>query len=253
MTDKLHRNKSNVDSKCNWVMDSLAQGWQGPEHHFWGFIGDNQQQMAQLRAEGKDWYFWDMPYYGRWYENTDKDFYWRASLNRIHYTKTVDYPADRFKTWGVEPSSRTRGSKILICPSSETMTRYVTGAGVEMWLTMTLGALSRLTDRPIEVRRKPRARGTSGPAAADVPFAVQAQDTHCVVTLVSLCAVEAQLLGIPTVCHPSSFAADISSTSLEEIENPLQTDTQQWFNNLAYSQFTQLEIASGFAQEILNA
>jgi len=73
------------------------------------------------------------------------------------------------------------------------------------------------------------------------------------VTSVSLCAVEAQLLGIPTICHPSSFAADVSSTRLDEIENPKRIDAQQWFNNLAYSQFTHKEIESGLAHEILNA
>ncbi len=109
------------------------------------------------------------------------------------------------------------------------------------------------TDKYIEVRYKPRRNGTSGPAAALIPFEEQAQDTHCVVTCISLAAVEAQLLGIPTICHPSSFAADISSTKLEEIENPRRVDTHQWFSNLAYSQFTHKEIESGFAQEVLNA
>ena len=73
------------------------------------------------------------------------------------------------------------------------------------------------------------------------------------VTSISLCAMEAQILGIPTICHPDSFAADISSTRLEEIENPKRVDIQQWLNNLAYSQFTQNEIASGLAYEILHA
>ena len=116
---------------------------------------------------------------------------------------------------------------------------------------MTLNTLSRLTDRPIEVRRKPRANGTSGPAVATVPFEEQAQNTHCVVTCISLAAMDAQMMGIPTICDQASFAADISSTSLEEIENPRRVDRQQWFNNLAYSQFTHDEIESGLAQECL--
>jgi len=239
-------------------MDSLAKGWQGDEHHFWGFISDNQKQITQLTEQGKDWYFWDMPYWGRWNGlkealNPTQDFYWRVSRNSIHYRKTVDYPSDRFAQWRVKPHEYRTGSKILVCPSSETMTRYITGMSVDMWLTMILSSLKKLTDRPVEVRHKPRNAKTSGPAAAIIPFADQAQDTHCVVTSISLCAMEAQLLGIPTICHPSSFAADISSTSLEDIEKPFKTDRQQWFNNLAYSQFTHAEIESGLAYEILNA
>ena len=82
-------------------------------------------------------------------------------------------------------------------------------------------------------------------------FAQQAQNTHCVVTLCSLVAVEAQLLGIPTMCHPQSFAADISITQCADIENLVRGDTYQWLSNLAYSQFTHQEIESGLARECL--
>jgi len=261
----LYFNTQNSESKCNWVMRSLLRGWSGSHpiynrdeidlapSHFWGFIQDNERRIQALEAAGIDWYFWDMPYWGRWYEHMDKGYYWRVSRNSIHYRKTVDYPSDRFAQWRVKPHEYRTGSKILVCPSSETMTRYITGMSVDMWLTMVLSSLRELTDRPIEVRRKPRARGTSGPAAATIPFEEQARDTHCVVTCISLAAMDAQMLGIPTICDPASFAADISSTSLEEIENPRRVDRQQWFNNLAYSQFTHDEIESGLAQEILNA
>ena len=242
-----------MDSKANWVMRSLLQGWTAPGDHFWGFINDNEHKIKDLTAQGKDWYFWDMPYYGRWYKDTTEDYYWRASRNSLHYKHVKDYPSDRFKKWNVTPREYGSGSKILICPSSETMTRYITGQTVREWIDNTITTLKRYTDRPIEVRLKPRANGTSGPSVAKIPFAEQAQDTHCVVTSISLCAVEAQLLGIPTICQKDSFAKDISSIKLEEIENPKRVDNTQWFYNLAYSQFTHSEIESGLAQEILNA
>lgn len=249
----LHFNGLNMDSKANWVMRSLLQGWTAPGDHFWGFINDNEHKIKDLTAQGKDWYFWDMPYYGRWYKDTTEDYYWRASRNSLHYKHVKDYPSDRFKKWNVTPREYGSGSKILICPSSETMTRYITGQTVREWIDNTITTLKRYTDRPIEVRLKPRANGTSGPSVAKIPFAEQAQDTHCVVTSISLCAVEAQLLGIPTICQKDSFAKDISSIKLEEIENPKRVDNTQWFYNLAYSQFTHSEIESGLAQEILNA
>jgi len=261
----LYYNTQNAESKCNWVMRSLLKGWSGARpvytrgelddtpSHFWGFIQDNEQRIKTLSAQETDWYFWDMPYWGRWQEHMDKGYYWRASKNSLHYRKTQDYPNDRFTQWNITPKEYGAGSKILVCPSSETMTRYTTGMDVKMWVSMITMALQKYTDRYIEVRYKPRANGTSGPAAATIPFEEQARDTHCVVTCISLAAIDAQILGIPTICHPNSFAADISSTKLEEIENPSRVDRQQWFNNLAYSQFTHTEIETGFAQEILNA
>ena len=249
----LYRQTNIPHSKCNWVMDSLEKGWQGNDHHFWGFINNNEFKTKQLTKHRIDWFFWDMPYYGRWHKDITKDFYWRASKNHIHYRHTKDYPGDRFKQWNVTPKEYTKGTKILICPSSETMTRYITDLTVQEWLNKTIETLKLHTDRPIEIRYKPRANGTSGPSVAKIPFEEQAKDTHCVVTSISLCAVEAQLLGIPTICHTASFAKDISSTNIDEIENPKRVDTMQWFYNLAYSQFTHNEIESGLAQEILNA
>ena len=122
-------------------MDSLSKGWIGSEHHFWGFINDNEQQINTLTQQGTDWYFWDMPYHGRWnglWEaiNPSQDFYWRASKNSVHYKHVKDYPSDRFRAWGVEPKPYGSGSKILICPSSETMTRWTTGMDVKMWVQM---------------------------------------------------------------------------------------------------------------------
>lgn len=269
--NNLYYNTQNSESKCNWVMRCLLKGWPDARPvqkrsdniellpgHFWGFIENNEHAINTLKRAGIDWYFWDMPYWGRWNGlkeavNPNQDFYWRVSRNSVHYKHTKDYPSDRFDAWQIEPKSQSTGSKILICPSSETMTRWTTGMDVKMWVQMITLGLRKYTDRPIEVRYKPRGKGTSGPAAALIPFREQAQDTHCVITSISLCAIEAQILGIPTICHPDSFAADISSTRLEEIENPKRVDIQQWLNNLAYSQFTQNEIASGLAYEILHA
>lgn len=234
-------------------MDSLAKGWKGSEDHFWGLIGSNETNIKVCKSTKRPWYFWDMPYYGRWHKDIQEDFYWRVGKDHIHYQYTKDYPSDRFEKWNIVPKEYGTGTKILVCPSSETMTRYVTGLSVKGWLIKTIDKIKQYTDRPIEIRHKPRLNGTSGPSVATIPFEIQAQNTHCVVTSVSLCAVEAQLLGIPTICHNDSFAKDISSTKLEEIENPKRVDTKQWFYNLAYSQFTHKEIESGLTEEIFNA
>tara|TARA_R110001592_G_scaffold209341_2_gene460549 strand:+ start:406 stop:1158 length:753 start_codon:yes stop_codon:yes gene_type:complete len=249
----LYKHPTKPDSKCNWVMDSLAKGWQGNEDHFWGFIGSNEKNINDCKLNNKPWYFWDMPYYGRWYKDIQEDIYWRVSKNHIHYKHTKDYPSDRFEQWNVKLKEYSTGDKILICPSSETMTRYVTGLSVQEWLDFIIKELEFYTDRPYEIRYKPRANGTSGPSVAEIPFAQQAQDTHCVVTCISLCALEAQLLGIPTICHKDSFASDVSGWHIESINNPKRVDRMQWFYNLAYSQFTHSEIESGLAEEILNA
>lgn len=251
-------------------MRSILKGWPGQldriqdrknindielVSHFWGFIENNEQIIKDLTDKNIDWYFWDMPYYGRWINDEETTWYWRVSRNRLHYTHTRDYPSDRFLEWGIEPKPYVTGSKILICPSSETMTRWTTGMDVKTWVDTTSKYIAKHTDMPIEVRYKPRANGKSGPAVATVPIEDQLKDAHCVVTSISLAAMEAQFMGIPTICHTDSFASDISSSSLNinNLVYPSDSERQQWFNNLAYSQFTHDEIESGLAKEILDA
>lgn len=251
-------------------MRSLLKGWRGMpirvqwrdrvehpdiESHFWGFIENNEQIISELSKKSIDWWFWDMPYYGRWINDECKEWYWRVSRNRLHYKRVRDYPSDRFDAWNVQPKPYVTGTKIVICPSSETMTRWTTGMDVNTWVENTKQQLQKHTDMSIEVRYKPRSNGTSGPRAAKVPIEEQLQDAHCVVTSISLAAMEAQINGIPTICHSDSFANDISSNSLNinDLKYPSDDERQQWFNNLAYSQFTQDEIESGLAYEILNA
>jgi len=236
-------------------MDSLAVGWAGDGHHFWGFINDNQKQIGYLQAQGADWYFWDMPYWGRWRPGADV-FYWRVSKNSIHETQIVNRPDDRFNQWNLKVKPwRNSGSEIVVCPSSDTITRYCTGQGEKEWTASVIAELQKYTDRPIRVRPKPRAGKTSGPVAAQIAginsFKEDIQDAWAVVTSVSMCAVEAISEGVPVFCDVKSFASPVSETLLSNIEQPKRTNTRSWFNHLAYCQFTQQEIRSGLAYGIL--
>ena len=242
-------NNNIPNSKANWVMASIEKGWSQPSHHFWGLINNNQNIIKELIAQNIDWYFWDMPFYFRY--GLHDDFMWRVSKNSLYPTGTDARPSDRFDKWGVNPVSYTSGDKILVCPSSDTISLWYTGLTARQWTQKTINKLKKHTDRPIETRYKPRSSTTSGPLAANQSFTQQATGSHCVVTLTSLCALEAHLLGIRTICHPDSFAARVSNTSLARIESLDTHDPMPWFYSLAYSQFSHSEIESGYAQECM--
>ena len=269
----LYYNTDKTTSKCNWVMDSLLKGWPdaqlaterkylGEPAAFWGFIQNNWHIIKQHQKEEVDWYFWDMPYHGRWSGlaealNPTKDFYWRMSRNGIHETKIVARPGDRFATWNlkIEPW-RKKGESILVASSSDTMTRWATGMSVDDWEQHTVSYLKKYTKRPIVVRRKPRAEGTSGPDAAKLAkikdFKYILDDVFAVVTTVSMCVVESLIKGVPSFCSPYSAANQVSRTDLSLIETPLYPDREPWFNHIAYCQFTHKEIELGVAYECLN-
>lgn len=254
-------NTVNKESKCNIVMDALLQGWPGAKvadrdniedipSAFWGIIQNNRSIIPKL----KEWWFWDMPYHGRW--GIVDTCYWRVSKNKFHQIPdAMNCPADRYKQWNTPITKKPQGDNILICPSSETMTQMYTNKNVKQWVSDTVNEIQKHTDRPIKIRYKPRANGTSGPlaekSAGVQSFQEDCKNAWCVVTSVSLVAVEAQLLGIPTFCDVESYATPVSHTQLSLIETPLQKDPSQWLNNIAYLQYTNQEIASGKAKELI--
>ena len=197
-----------------------------------------------------------MPFWGRWSRHSDTEHYWHAALNNVYPTVVTERPADRFKASGLKPKPYKSGKYIVVCPSSDTMTRWCTGLSAESWVTKTVNELQKHTDREIRVRHKPRAKGTSGPDAAKLSgledFKQAMDGAWAVVTSVSMCAVEAQLAGVPTFCCKNSGALPVSLTKLSKIEQPLRIDREEWLYHLAYSQFTHKEIENGYAYEIIN-
>jgi len=267
MTLNLYYNTKSEGSKCNWVMNSLLAGWPdsqpvskraytGEPAAFWGFIQNNWPIIEQHEKNNTEWWFWDMPFWGRWSKNSSQEHYWHAAKNNIYPTVVKPVPADRFSKWQCNVIEYKRSGKhILICPSSDTMTQWITGKTRDEWTSDTILELKKYTDRPIHVRYKPRVRGISGPDAEPLTghYSVQQEleDCWCVITTVSLVAVEAQLQGVPTFCDPRSFAASVSQTDLSRIENPIYADRHPWLYWLAYNQFTEAEIKSGLAYDTL--
>ena len=119
------------------------------------------------------------------------------------------------------------------------------------WLKETIAEIKKHTDRPIKIREKPRGRGTSGPSEAIVPLSEELKDAWVCVTSCSISAVEAQCMGIPTICDVKSFAEPVSANHFADIENPYFVGAEDWLYSLAYQQFTPEEFTNGFAIETL--
>lgn len=237
----------NSESKGNWVMDAFAKSDHQDYPHtvMWGNI-------STVNSYPKPFIFTDMPYFNRWMGDNRDTCHWRVIPNHVHALGIYGgFPDDRFKKLNVTVRDwRTTGDHILVCPSSPAMERYY---GNINWLEGTLQLLKQYTDRPIRVRHKPRANGTSGPRAATIPFEEDCKNAWAVVTLASMAAVEAVCLGIP-VFTAEHAPGSIFGNRIENIENPDLCDhalRNIWLNTLAYYQYTEAEIAAGLYREIL--
>ena len=233
------------ESKGNWVMDAFAQSdhEQHPHTVMWGNI-------STVNNYPKPFIFTDMPYFNRWMGDNRDTCHWRVITDHVHcYWQILNAPDDRFKKLNITVRDwRTNGDHILVCPSSPALEQHY---GDHNWLGGTLEMLKQHTDRPIRVRHKPRANGTSGPRAATIPFEEDCKNAWAVVTHSSIAGVEAAVLGIPVFCRSSSPCNPIAKQALSDIEDPAKQDRSGWLNSLAYYQYTEAEIAAGLYKEIL--
>jgi hypothetical protein len=256
----------NKTSKAYYVLDNARKGWNGQINDitnyrydsnlslFWGFAHQNYELIQKRIQKGHDWLFADMGYLGRWNGlreaiNPNADYYWRICKNKTNQNEIMIVPDDRFKKFDIKLKDwRKSGNHILVCPSSVTMNNFITQPN---WLEDTIHTLKKFTDRPIRVRQKPRARGTSGPMAATVPLSEDLKNCWAVVTAVSATVVESAIAGIPVFSHHLGPGAGLGNINYSQIETPKLNDREPWLSTLCYSQFTPKEIASGEAFEIL--
>ena len=80
------------------------------------------------------------------------------------------------------------------------------------------------------------------------------KDAHALVTNMSLSAIDAIKLGIPTFTDIDNIASPVSNVDISKIEEPLKPNKEivnEWVNCVVENQFTLDEIGSGIAYEIL--
>lgn len=109
--------------------------------------------------------------------------------------------------------------------------------------------------KPVKFRGHPKAPHVSTPhqqLPADQTLAQQLQQACGLIAWNSNSTVESILAGVPTVAYShGSMAWELAGHSLEEMGAYYGADRADWLNDLAFSQWTKDEIASGLAWEHL--
>jgi len=245
--------------KMQNIYKALEQGYPGAKinahntdlYVLWGLIANNSQYMVKDR-----YIFCDMPYNGR-YDPNNEDWdntYWRWCYNGLHDNRKLNVTSDRFDKWNIKLSPYNKdGDYILLCPSSETMTKYMHNQTVDEWIEDVKSKIKKYTNRPIKVRRKPRAKGTSGPHVADVDIRTDLLGGFAVVLSASICAVDALINGIPVFStHSYAPSAWCTNFDLSLINKPEYFDREELFYNLAYKQYSIKEMREGICYENSN-
>jgi hypothetical protein len=237
--------------KMDAIFDAMETGFPNAKRNcnighkvIWGLIGRNAEISHKM-----DYSFVDMPYYGRLVDNDYERSNWRWAYQSLHDTRKLNVPSDRFESWNTEIKSwQTNGDFILLCPSSDTMTRYFYGVSQKQWMQDTYNEIRKYTNMPIRVRYKPRKKGRSGPQVETVSMQQDLVGCHALVTSASLAAIDSLLEGVPVFSNckqcPSAW---VTNTDISNINNIAYNNREELFYNLAYKQYSIQEFKNGTA------
>jgi hypothetical protein len=200
-----------------------------------------QMELREIEEEwrrtGRTFVYWDRGYLNRggktWLKRSRGPEYFRWHVNTYQMSGLHPLASEerlRRLALAVKPWCR-NGKRIIIAAPSE---HYEKFHRIEGWVERTLLAAQK-TGRPVSVRSK----------RSSVPLWRELHDAYCLITHGSVAALEALVWGIPVIVDPSSAAAPVGRTSIEDIDNLAYPDRMTWLWSVASSQYTADEIADG--------
>jgi hypothetical protein len=218
-----------------------------------GVGGGSQKQYKRCWQSGQTFYAIDTGYFG----NIKHKTWHRITCNALqNMDEFIERPVKRLETilqskWKFIYKQFTPGRKILICPPSDKIMNLFGQGSANEWTTNVINNLRKITDRPIEVRLKPSrfdrvTTKTIQQALAD--------DVHCLITYNSIAATESLMCGKPAISLGPNAASKICETELKNVDNPkvpTKDEMYAFLTHLSYAQFTQPEMADGYAWRIL--
>lgn len=256
-------------SKClsHQIWPLLQKGWpetDKPVHFFWGLAGNNILKIKECITKGEEWWYVDVGYLTQQIKRypepdiIDKDkTYFRIVKSKLHTIRGKVGNGQRLnelKNKGIDVEFKgwyTGETKhILLCPSSSTVTYHINGISQEDWIREVTEELKKHTKREIRVRNKPR----PGNQWWNTDIKDELKDCHCLITNLSLSAIDAVLNRVPVICHTDNVISPIASHDLKFVEKPLRPGrktVEEWFKFVVENQFTLKEMADGTAYKTL--
>ena len=252
-------------SKQLWP--AIQKGWQDtqmrPVHFFWGLAGKNIPYIKGCIERNEEWWYVDNGYLTqqitRYPEPKIHDYnktYFRIVKGGLHTKNGKTGSVERLgilEQQGIDVKFKgwSDGEHILLCPSSPTVTQFINDISQDEWVESVKSELRQHTDRPIKFRNKPR----PGNEWWNTNIKDDLNNCHCLITNMSLAAVDAVLNQVPVLTHAHNIAYKMSINNLPNINTPYKPgrkEVEPWLNMLSHNQFTIPEIEDGTAYRILN-
>ena len=130
------------------------------------------------------------------------------------------------------------------------VTYHINGITQDEWVKEVTKQIRKYTDREIKFRNKPR----PGNEWWNKSILDDLKGAHCLVTNMSLAAVDAVMNMVPAITHQRNVASFITSRDISKIEKPMRPGRKtmnEWLKMISDNQFTLEEIGNGLAYEVL--
>jgi hypothetical protein len=183
---------------------------------------------------------------------------WKLGVNGTSidcYPGSISEP-DRADQLGIKLQPWQQGKNIVIALQRVDSEQWSGQPPMAQWLHATVDTIRKHSSRPIVVRSHPRARISMPGITVEYPKKIPGSydDYNFDQTLKNAWAVvnwnsgpgpQSVIAGVPAFVGPSSLAAPVANLDLSMIETPHMPDRTQWANQLAHTEWTTSELATG--------
>ena len=224
-----------------------SQVWAGRmqgNQQVWQYFRNNRRPVVVLEVglldRGKTWKVG--------VNGTGNTAYWGQGLdaNRVNQLGLVLTP------W------KETGSNIVIATQRSDSEQWNEQPDATTWVADTIKQVRAHSNRPIILRTHPRQRVVPPPGCTyqvpqklansydDFDFDQCLRDAWAVINWNSGPGVQAAMAGVPVFVGASSLAAPVGNQDLSHIEKPVRPDRANWLVDIAHTEWTVNELATGY-------
>ena len=185
---------------------------------------------------------------------------WKLGLNGVNRRAWFgqDLQENRAHKLGIHLQPWHQGENIVIAVQRGDSEQWSGLPEPRAWVEQTVAKIKSVTNRPIVVRPHPRQRiaGIAGVTVRNPHPLVNTYDSFdfdtdlanawCVINENSGPGCQSVIAGVPAFVGTDSLAAPVANLDLSDIEKPWMPDRTAWLEDIAHTEWTVEEIASGY-------
>ena len=218
-----------------------------------GCMAPNKKVYEHYRAQGKPVIIVDV---GALYRGET----WKIAVNHInrlgYYGHTENLDMDRPRKLGISLAINFSRNPAILIAAQHRHSLQLVDQDHEAWITQQIDAIKQISDRPIVIRPHPRSPLHMDSLPKDVIFENPKRitntydsfdihfDYHAVVNYCSGTGIQAAISGTRPVVGAYSLANPVA-VAINNIDQPYDTDRDQWLVEICHTEYTLKEIKQG--------